>query len=114
MQFIRRKLSLPISFALLVLFFGIGLIESLHHHVSDETTISVQKDSNSVSLHKYQKNCEICTGISNHQYQQFDIVEVPVKLNYTEPRSVQYWTYNEKVISNNCYSFVNKGPPSQA
>lgn len=74
MGFIRQKLSVYISYVLLLFFFSMGAVECLHHDFLPET-INVNthsNDSKAASLHQHQLSCQLCKSIAHHINTHFD------------------------------------------
>ena len=113
MLFVRQKLSVILSYTLLVLFCGMGLVESLHHHVLDETScVSIAKDGDGASLQKYQPACELCKAIANHQHlYQPNTPDVSIQTINFADKPLTFGVFAEDIFDNSFHSYINKGPP---
>lgn len=110
---ISRKISVLVSYALLVLFVGIGLTEILHHHVADQSSAaSINKDLKGPSLQKYQVSCELCKAIASHHHLLFDApTSFTVAFAFIGAINL-YLILAEGKLDSTSFSVVNKGPPS--
>ena len=114
MVFIRQKFSVLISYALLALFFSIGISESLHHHIGGKNDggISFHKDPNATSVEKYQIPCELCKAISSHHHLLFDLPAFSHTAFISAEQKLAYAIQTEEKFDSTVLSIVNKGPPN--